>query len=180
MLQGTRIIETVESAYANPLLLKQLLHTPIIYSPDQEIVYRDTKRFTYREFYSRMRRLASGMQALGIKPGDIVAFLDWDSYRYLEAYFSIPGIGAVLHCVNVRLSPDQILFTMNHAEDTVVFVHEDFIPLIEPIIDRLPSVRTWVLMKETDRDIDCSIPFECEYEDVLGKGTDDFAFPDFD
>ncbi len=180
MIQGTRLIERTPSAYSYPLLIKSLLHTPIIYSPDQEIVYRDTKRFTYRDFYRRLKRLGSGLQKLGVKPGDVVAVLDWDSYRYLECYFGIPGLGAVMHIVNVRLSPEQILYTMRHAEDTVVLVHEDFVPLIEAIKDKVPSVRKWVLMKETDKEIQSSIPFECEYEELLATGTEDFEFPDFD
>ncbi|MFH1135557.1 MAG: fatty acid--CoA ligase [Pseudomonadota bacterium] len=181
MIQGTKIIERAQEAYQYPLLLKQLLHTPIIYSPDQEIVYRDTKRFTYREFYSRAKKLASGLGTLGVGPGDVVAFLDWDSYRYLEAYFSVPGVGSVLHCVNVRLSPEQILFTMKHAEDTVVFVHQDFVPLIEPIMNQMPSVKTWILMKENaEAEIKSTIPFACEYEELLAKGTDDYEYPDFD
>lgn len=180
MIEGTRIIEKTPSAYSYPLLIKQLLHTPIVYSPDQEIVYRDSKRFTYREFYARMKKLASGLNAMGYGAGDMVAFLDWDSYRYLEAYFAVPCVGAVLHSVNVRLSPDQVLYTMKHAEDKVVFVHEDFLPLVEQIKDQLPSVKSWILIKEGDQDVKSSIEFECEYEDVLAKGSEDYEFPDFD
>lgn len=176
----TKLIEKTPEAYSYPLLVKQLLHTPIIYSPDQEIVYRDSKRFTYRDFYRRVSRLGSGLRAMGVKPGDMVAFLDWDSYRYLEAYFAIPGLGAILHCVNVRLSPEQILWTMKHAEDAVVFVHQDFVPLVEPIKDQIPSVKKWILMKEGDADVKTSMTFDAEYEDVLAKGTDDFEYPDFD
>ena len=180
MIEGTRLIERAEGSYPYPLLIKRLLHNPLWYCADQEIVYRDTKRFTYREFDARQKRLGSGLQAMGVKAGDMVAFLDWDSYRYLEGYFAIPGLGAVLHCVNVRLSPEQILFTMRHAEDKVVLVHEDFIPLIEPILDQLDFVNTWILLKESDKPISSKIPFDCEYEEVLAKGTDDFEFPDFD
>lgn len=179
-ITGTRLIETAKSAYTYPLLIKQLLHTPIIYSPNQEIVYRDTKRFTYTQFYSRTKKLATGLMAIGVKPGDMVAVLDWDSYRYLEGYFAIPGIGAVLHCINIRLAADQVLFTMRHAEDAFVLVHEDFIPLMEAIKDQLPTVKKWVLLRETDREIKTTLPFDCEYEELLAKGTDDFIFPDFD
>ena len=106
--------------------------------------------------------------------------MDWDSHRYLEAYFGIPGMGAVLHSINVRLSPEQILFTMNHAEDSVVLIHEDFISLIEPIMDRLPKVKTWILLRDSDRRLDSRLPFACEYEEVLARGSDDYEFPDFD
>jgi fatty-acyl-CoA synthase len=178
MTENTKLIEKTPEAYSYPLLIKQLLHTPIIHSPDQEIVYRDSKRFTYRDFYKRVNRLGSGLKALGVKPGDVVAFLDWDSYRYLEAYFAVPGLGAILHCVNVRLSPEQILWTMKHAEDAYVFVHEDFAPLLEPIKDQIPSVKKWIIMKEGDAGDSGS--FDAEYEDVLAQGSDDFEYPDFD
>lgn len=180
MIQGTRLIEKADSAYSYPLLVKQLLHTPVIYNPDQEIVYRESKRYTYKDYYARIKKLGSGLGELGVKPGDVVAVLDWDSYRYLECYFAIPSIGAVLHSVNVRLSPEQTLYTMKHGEDSVVFVHEDFIQLVEAIIDQLPDVKTWVLIRETDREFDTKIPFACEFEDVINKGTEDFEFPDFD
>ena len=133
MKEGFRPIFHTPSAYSYPLLLKQLLHTPILYGPDKEIVYRGQVRHTYRVFYERINRLASGLSSLGVQPGDTVAFLDWDSHRYLEAFFGIPMTGAILHTVNVRLSPEQILYTMNHAEDSVVLVHEDFVPVLESI-----------------------------------------------
>ncbi|MGM0451731.1 MAG: fatty acid--CoA ligase [Thermodesulfobacteriota bacterium] len=180
MTKGPRIIEQANSAYGYPLLIKSLLHTSIVTNPDQEIVYRDTKRFTYRDLNARIRQLASGLAGMGVEAGDIVAVLDWDSYRYLESYFAIPGLGAVLHCVNVRLSPEQILFTMQHAEDTVVLVHEDFVPIVDKLKDQLPSVRKWVLMRETDQSIESATPFDAEYEEVLCKGTADFEFANFD
>ncbi|KMY66484.1 long-chain fatty acid--CoA ligase [Desulfocarbo indianensis] len=181
MITGTRIIEQTQSAYSYPLLIKQLLHTPIVYAPDQEIIHRDTKRFTYRELYRRISRLGSGLLKMGAKPGDIVAFLDWDSYRYLEAYFAIPGIGAVLHTVNVRLSPDQVQFTMNHAQDAVVFVHQDFVQLAETIRGQLPSVKKWILIREPGApEPQTTLTFDAEYEDVLAQGDPDYVFPDFD
>ena len=180
MAQGPRIIEPVKSAYEYPLLIKNLLNTSIITSPDQEIVYRDTKRFTYRDLNARIRRLASGLSNLGVKPGDIVAVLDWDSYRYLECYFAIPGLGAILHCVNVRLSPEQILFTMQHAEDSVVLVHEDFVEVAEKLKDQLPMVKKWILLQESDQPFESKMTFDAEYEAVLADGSPDFDFADFD
>lgn len=180
MIQGTKIIEKTESAYEYPLLLKQLLNTPIDQNPNQEIVYRDSVRYSFREYGARIKKLASGLSAIGVGPGDMVAVLDWDSHRYLECYFGVPGIGAVLHCVNVRLSPEQVFFTMNHAEDKVVVIHEEFLPLVESIKDRLGSVKKWILIKESDKPIESSIPFDCEYEELLARGSEDFEFPDFD
>ena len=181
MLQGTRIIERADNAYPYPLLIKRLLDMPSVGALDQEIIYRNTRRFTYTQFMDRARQLASGLGRLGIGPGDTVAFMDWDSYRYLEAYFAVPGIGAVLHTVNVRLSPEQIRFTMNHAEDTVVFVHQDFIPMVEAIREKVPSVKKWILIREPGEPAPGhTLPFDAEYEEVLAMGTKDFEFPDMD
>lgn len=180
MTDGPRIIESANSAYGYPLLIKHLLNTAIITNPDQEIVYRDAKRFTYRDLDARIRRLASGLTSMGVKPGEVIAVLDWDSYRYLECYFAIPGLGAILHCVNVRLSPEQILFTMQHAEDTVVLVHEDFAEVAEKLKDQLPMVKKWILLRETDKPLETQMTFDAEYEEVLEKGGADFEFGDFD
>jgi fatty-acyl-CoA synthase len=110
-----RLIQIAKSAYQYPLILKQLWHTPLLQSPDQEIVYRDRTRLSYRQLGQRIGRLASALEKLGVEPGDTVGVLDWDSNRFLEAFFAIPMMGAVLQTVNVRLSPEQIAYTINHA-----------------------------------------------------------------
>ena len=90
-----RFIQGAKSAYEYPLLLKQLWHTPLVQAPDQEIVYRGLKRFTYCQLRERIGRLASGLAGLGVGAGDTVGVLDWDSNRFLEAYFAVPMMGAV-------------------------------------------------------------------------------------
>lgn len=164
------------SAYAYPLLIKQLLLTPLANAPTQQIVYRDRVRYDYRMLSERIGRLGS---SLGVKAGQTVAVMDWDSHRYLECFFAIPMLGAVLQTVNVRLSPDQIVYTLNHARADVLLVHEDFLPLLEGFRDRLESVRRFVLL--SDRDFpDCPAPFETDYETLLAGGDPGHAFPDFD
>ncbi len=116
--------------HADQLTIGRLLERPLRWSPGQAIVYRNFQ-YTYADMARRVRRLASLLAGLGVKPGDPVGFMDWDSHRYLEAYFAVPMMGAILHTVNVRLSPEQILFTLNHAEDRVLFVHRDFLPILE-------------------------------------------------
>src|SRR5258705_6949351 len=108
-------VDSNESAYAYPLLVKHLLHTPLAHAPDQEIVYRGETRLTYRTMRERVARLANGLNRLGAEKGSTVAVMDWDSHRYLECYFAIPMMGAVLQTVNVRLSPAEIAYTINHA-----------------------------------------------------------------
>ena len=110
------LISRTPSAYEYPLLIKNLLFCPVVDAPDQEIVYRN-HRFTYRDLRQRVAQLANALTRLGIKRGDTVAVMDWDSHRYLECFFAVPMIGAVLHTINVRLSPEQILYTIDHAED---------------------------------------------------------------
>lgn len=180
MPKQPRRIVTTPSAYTYPLLIKQLLHTPLLYAADKEIVYRDKFRFTYRELYKRINRLASALTALGVGPGDTVAVMDWDSHRYLECFFGIPGLGAILHTVNIRLSPDQILYTMNHAEDDVVLVHEEFLPVLESIAPRLETAKTFILLKDGDETPTTSLPLAGEYENLLSKASDSFNFPELD
>src|SRR3954468_3309142 len=90
------LIERTPSAYSYPLLIKHLLHTPLAHAPDQEIVYRDLKRYDYRTLRRRIGQLANGLADLGVGPGDTVAVMDWDSHRSLESYFAVPMMGAVL------------------------------------------------------------------------------------
>ena len=137
-------------AYDYPLTLDHLLHTALTVAPSREIVHGTRGRYDYRELRRRIGRLAAGLVSLGVKPGETVAVMDWDSPRYLECFFAIPMMGAVLHTINVRLSPDQILYTINHAEDDVILVHEDFIPLIAQIHGRFEHAPKLVLVRDGD------------------------------
>ncbi|MHB8835282.1 MAG: fatty acid--CoA ligase [Candidatus Methylomirabilia bacterium] len=174
------LIARTPSAYGYPLLIKQLFEAPLVDNPDQEIVYKGSLRFTYRDFRERVQRLAGALVAQGVKPGDTVAILDWDSHRYLECFFAVPMIGAVLHTVNVRLTPEQILFTINHAEDDVILVHKDFLPILEAIKGRIDTVRRFVLLTDDDAPAAGSISFAGEYEGLLVAAPARFDFPDFD
>jgi len=177
------LIERTPSAYDYPLLIKHLLHTPLVTAPDQEIVYRDISRYTYRTLSKRISQLASGLAGLGVRAGDTVAVMDWDSHRYLECYFAIPMMGAVLQTVNIRLSPEQILYTLNHAGADVILCHTDFLPILDSIKDRMETVKIFVILSD-ERDVaqglSSSLVFTAEYEDLLARGTEDFEFPDFD
>jgi fatty-acyl-CoA synthase len=178
--ESVNLIEPTASAYAYPLLIKHLLHTPLAHSPHQEIVYRDQLRYDYRTLLRRIAQLASGLSRLGVEPGDTVAVLDWDSHRYLECFFGVPMLGAVLHTVNVRLSPEQILYTINHAEDDVILVHAEFVPLLEAIFDRIESVKKIVLLSDSGDRPATKLPIDAEYEHLLDASSADFEFPDFD
>ncbi|RAS09370.1 fatty acid--CoA ligase [Cupriavidus alkaliphilus] len=176
-------IARTPSAYAYPLLIRQLLHAPLAVNPEQEIVYRGQLRHSYWTMRHRVGQLASGLQALGVEAGDTVAVMDWDSHRYLEAYFSVPMMGAVLMTVNVRLSPEQIAYTLNHAGVKLLMVHADFLPVVEAIRDQLETLEHLVLIGDDTLGIDSApLPdgYAAEYEALLAASPPDYAFPDFD
>jgi len=175
-----RLIQVAKSAYQYPLIFKQLWHTPRLQSPDQEIVYRDLRRFTYRQIVERIGRLASALGKLGVRPGETVGVLDWDSNRFLEAFFAIPMMGAVLQTVNVRLSPEQIAYTINHAGASTLLVNDEFVGLLEGLKPQLPKVKTLVVMSDRAAPETGSLDFAGEYEDLLGAASPEYDFPDFD
>jgi fatty-acyl-CoA synthase len=174
------MIEThAASAYSYPLLIKHLLHTPLACTPDQEIVSGDNMRYSYRTLRSRIGQLAGGLAALGVSQGQTVAVMDWDNHRYLECFFAIPMMGAVLHTVNIRLSPEQILYTINHAQDDVILVNADFLPIIEQIQDRFEKPTQLIFLRDTT-ETELVEPCIIEYEAMLAASADEFVFEDFD
>jgi fatty-acyl-CoA synthase len=176
----TRLIQSANSAYQFPLIFKHLWHAPLLQAPDQEIVYRDLKRFTYREIRGRIGRLASALTKIGVRPGDTVGVLDWDSNRFLEAFFAIPMMGAILQTVNVRLSPEQIVYTINHAGSATLLVNDEFVGLLEGLKPQLPNVKTLVVMSDRPSPQTGGLSFVGEYEELLAAASPDYDFPDFD
>jgi fatty-acyl-CoA synthase len=175
----TKIIAPAQNAYAYPLLIKSLLLSGQRYEAEHEIVYADKLRYSYQTLNQRIRRLANALTAAGVKAGDTVALLDWDSHRYLECFFAVPMLGAVLHTVNIRLSPEQVLYTMNHAEDDLVLVHDDFLPLIEQIHDELTTVKGYIQLSD-DGAPATGLPVLGEYEQLLSQADATYDFADFD
>ena len=173
-------IQPTPSAYAYPLLVKHLLHTPLRHAPNQEIVYGDILRYDYRTLVDRVGRLARGLESIGIAPGHTVAVMDWDSHRYLECFFAVPMMGAVLHTVNVRLAPEQIAYTINHAEDDAILVHVDFLPLIAEIKGRIEKRFHLVVIADGNEYSDTSFDAVAEYEQMLADVETRREFADFD
>jgi fatty-acyl-CoA synthase len=178
-MNGRRIAVT-PSAYTYPLLIKQLLHTPLAQTAHQEIVYRDVRRLTYLELHDRIGRLASALHKIGVRPGDTVGVLDWDSNRFLEAFFAIPMMGVVLQTVNVRLSPEQIAYTIDHAGSSTLLVNDEFVELLQPILPQLPKVKRLVVLTDRKAPATGKLEFVGEYEELLGAASPDFEFNDFD
>ena len=179
MLQ-TRVIPPADGAYQYPLLIKRLLMSGSRYEKTREIVYRDQSRYSYLTLNERICRLANVLTEAGVKAGDTVAVMDWDSHRYLECMFAIPMIGAVIHTINVRLSPDQILFTMNHAEDKFVLVNSEFMALYKCFESKLTTVEKTILITDT-ADKSADLPnLVGEYETLLAAASPQYTFEDFD
>lgn len=176
----TRLMPPADEAYQFPLLIKQLLLSTQRYEGENGIAYRDALRFSYREFNARVCRLANMLAELGVQAGDTVAVMDWDSHRYLECFFAVPMIGAVLHTVNIRLSHDQLVYTMNHAEDRLVLVHEDFLALAEGLREQLTTVDNWLLLCDGEQTPATTLPIAGEYEALLQQADSRYDFPDFD
>ena len=166
--------------YQYPLIIKKLLNTPLIYSPDREIVYADRNRYDYRTLNERIHRLARGLERLGVKAGNTVAVFDYDSHRYLECFFAVPMMGAVLQTVNWRLSLEQIVYTLNHAEADLIITHASFLPILENIWKDLKTVKAVVIMVEDGQRPDTKIPVTSEYEELLRSGAFPYPFRDLD
>lgn len=178
---AVKLISPADEAYNYPLLIKQLLLSAERYAGDNEIVGGNNgQRFSYAEFIERVHRLANVLTEAGVKEGDTVAVLDWDTPRYLECFFAIPMIGAVLHTVNVRLAPEQVVYTMNHAQDDLVLVHDDFLPLIAKVQDQLTTVKGYIQLTDEAQAPDAPIEVIGDYESLLAGAMTEFDFPDFD
>lgn len=175
-----KFLANTESFKASPLLIGGLLEAGVRAAGNNEVVYRNITRYDYPTLNRRVHQLAHALSEIGVKAGDTVAVLDWDSHRYLECFFAIPMLGAVLHTVNVRLAPEQVQYTMAHAEDTFVLTHRDFIPLLESIGGELPSVRGYVLCEDEELGPETSLPMLGEYEALLAGQPMHYDFPEFD
>ena len=143
-----KLVQSTVSAHQYPLLIKQLLLTPLATAPEQEITYQGKLRYNYRTLNERIGRLANMLAGLGVESGQTVAMMDWDSHRYLECFFAVPMMGAILQTVNVRLSPEQILYTLNHAKADVLLVNSEFFPILAQISPALETVKTFVVFTD--------------------------------
>jgi fatty-acyl-CoA synthase len=175
-----RLIQSTPAAYPYPLLIKQLLLTPLANAPDQEITYQGRVRYSYRTLQQRISQLANGLSALGVEAGDTVAMMDWDSHRYLECFFAVPMMGAILQTVNVRFNAEQILYTLNHAKADVLLVNSEFFPIIAQIAAELKTVKKFVLFSDDDQMPPLPVAMDAEYEALLAASATTHDFADFD
>lgn len=162
-----------------PLTLVQMLERAEKYFSKKEIISRTASgifRYTYKEMGERTRSLASALQKLGIEKGDRVGTFAWNDHRHLEAYFAIPSMGAVLHTINIRLSPEHLSYVINHAEDKMLLVDATLLPILEKIKDQLKTVDAIVLLTDEETLPETSFSKVYSYEQLLGIGDKNFTF----
>ncbi|SDO09507.1 fatty-acyl-CoA synthase [Lutimaribacter pacificus] len=166
-----------------PLLISDILEYAAEAHPRCEIVSvrteGDIHRQTYPETLKRVYRLANALKGIGVEPGDRVATLAWNGYRHFELYYAISGQGAVCHTINPRLSAEQLIYIVNHAEDKVLFLDTTFVPIIEGVKDQLPPDLRYVVMTDRAHMPENGFDALC-YEDLLAEQPDSFDWPEFD
>ena len=163
-----------------PLTIDHILNRARRYFPENEIVTRvadGTHRYTWGDLGARAERLASALTRLGVGRGTRVGSFAWNSYRHMEAYFAVPCMGAVIHTINFRLAPDQLVHVINHAGDEVVLVDASVFPALAGVRDRLTTVRHVVVMD----DVGQGIPADTlDYEELLADASPSFSWPELD
>ncbi|MFC4803305.1 long-chain fatty acid--CoA ligase [Neobacillus sp. GCM10023253] len=162
------------------LNLRTFLERTAKFFPDKEIVSRESDgsifRYNYSEFYQRVKKLANVLKSLGIEKGDKIASMAWNNHRHLELYLGVPCYGAALHTVNIRYGHPEIIYTINHAEDKVLFFDEDLLPIVEAISPQLPHIEAYVFLGKNLPDTETKLsPLYC-YEELLEQAETEFQF----
>jgi 3-(methylthio)propionyl---CoA ligase len=171
-----------------PLLISSLITHAERHHRQQQVVSRrvegDIHRTTYGEVAQRARCMAQALGALGVKHGERVATLAWNGYRHMELYFAVSGSGAVLHTLNPRLHPDQVVYIADHAEDQVLFFDMSFWPLVQAVAARCKTVKHWVALCARSHmpaaEQAASVPGLLCYEELLSAQNGRYAWPTFD
>lgn len=167
-----------------PLLISAIIKHAALYHRDTEIVTRTVEgplhRYTYGEAERRSKRLARVLLKLGVKPGDRVGTLAWNTFRHFELYYAISGIGAICHTINPRLFDEQIVYIVNHAADRLLFIDTSFVPLVERLAPHLPTECRIVWMAEEGAEPETGLPRLGFYEALIGAEDEDFEWPEFD
>jgi len=168
-----------------PLLISSILQHVARHHGQVEVVSRrvegDIHRYTWADCAIRARQVASALEGIGIAQGDRVGTLAWNGYRHLETYYAVCGMGAVTHTINPRLHPDQIAWMIGHAENVAIAFDMTFLPIIQTIWARCPTVKTWIALCDTPNlPSDTGIENLVSYEALLQKGSTEWRWPTFD
>jgi fatty-acyl-CoA synthase len=174
-------MEGILAMMQTPLTMAQMIERAEKYFPKKQVISRTASgihRMTYKEIGERTRRLADSLKKLGVEKGDRVGTLAWNHHRHLEAYFAIPCTGAVLHTINIRLSPQHISYIINHAEDKVLLVDPDIIPLLEKCSSELKTVKAYVIMTDDKELPETTLSPAYHYEELLAEANPTYQYPE--
>jgi fatty-acyl-CoA synthase len=167
-----------------PLNVTTILRHAVRNFAGQEIVSRTRDgifRYTYKDAYKRIQRLANALETLGIKPGDRVGVLEWNTYRYIELYFGIPGIGAVHLEMNARLAPSDLTYVAKHAGAELILVEETLIPIVEAMASEFGPPKGYVILTDKKlREIETKLSPIYSYEDLLREAKPEYDWPMID
>lgn len=167
-----------------PLLVSSIIEHALNNHPDTEIISRrcegDIHRYTLAESASRAKQLANALTKHGISPTENIATLAWNNYRHYELYFGVAGMGAVLHTINPRLFPEQLVYIINHAQDKWLFVDLTFVPLLEAIKDQITCVEKFIILADENNMPETSLPNVLCYESLIQEESNRFEWPSFD
>ena len=168
-----------------PLMISSIIEHAARYHTATEIVARTIEgglhRYTYGQAHNRIRQLAHAITRLGMRPGDRVGALAWNTHRQFEMFYGVSGTGAVLHTVNPRLAPEQLVYIINHAEDRLLFVDAMTLPIVEKIAPQLTTVEAFVMMSDrAGMPAASALPGLLCFEDLLAAEQPDYQWPEFD
>ncbi|MBL4610777.1 long-chain-fatty-acid--CoA ligase [Halopseudomonas sp.] len=167
-----------------PLLISSLIEHAATFHPGTEIVTKTVEGPTHRTHYhglhGRSKQLANVLKTLGVAFQDRIGTLAWNTYRHYELYFGVSGSGAILHTVNPRLFPEQLIYIINHAEDRVLFFDLSFAEMVKQLAPHLETVKSFVVMTDREHMPAIDLPNLYCYEELMDAASDDYQWPQFD
>ena len=165
-----------------PLLMSRILGRGAQLDPNEEVVTlmpNGTHRQTLKATWQRANQVAGALSAMGIQEGDRVASFMWNNYRHLELYQAVPSMGAVLHTLNIRLGAADLEYIINHAGDRVIFADEDLLPLLEPLLDKMPTVEKIIICRHGEGG-ETTFGETADYEAFIGDQPTQYVWPNID
>ena len=160
------------------LLVKHLLEHAAKVQPEGEIVYKDLVRQNYAQLYEKCQRLSNALKGLGVREGSKVISFEWNTHRFLEIYFAVPCMGAMMHMGNPLLTPEQIIYLINRVEDEVLIFNKDFTPIIEAVSSKLKTVRHYIVLADDGKLPETTLNPISEYEELLLSASPNYEYPD--
>ena len=167
-----------------PLRVSRIIDHAARYHPDRAVIGRSVEgpivQTTWERTRTRALRVAQALARMGIRPGEMVGAMAWNTVRHVEVWYGVPGAGAVLHSLNPRLSAEQLTYIVNHAEDRLIFVDADLVPVLERVADQLDTVETYIVMTDREHMPETRLVNALCYEEWLESADGDFAWVEGD